>query len=306
MARLDVPHGIQEASFEVGYFDLQIVDELFDPLPFLLLALISGTGRLEYRDALLLDIRFNHPFLHVGQRPDDRLHAVVRQKLRAHGGNGAGIELIQKQGFDEIVEMMTEGDLVAVQPLRHCIEDTTPQPGAKGTPGRFPPPFLHQDLVDGGFFTMEQCSALMEIFTDCPGGKARKTGIDDDTQQLVGDRRTLLKNLQNPQKNHGILAARNADGNPVTVFDEPEITDGLAGQLANSVEGRETHRLFAPKPWKPSMDVGRLGSPAKNIVNRKTEYRPFCLGMERRDRREACRKKAWSQPAECSGLYKPA
>ncbi len=43
--------------------------------------------------------------------------AIVGEQLGAHGGQATDVELIEQQGFNEIIEMMAQGEFVAIEPV---------------------------------------------------------------------------------------------------------------------------------------------------------------------------------------------
>ena len=48
---------------------------------------------------------------HVGERADDDVAAVIRQQLRCHGLQAPAEEQVQKEGLDDVVAVVAEGDL---------------------------------------------------------------------------------------------------------------------------------------------------------------------------------------------------
>src|SRR6185369_10002942 len=81
-------------------------------------------GKLD--DLLLLDIY---------QRSDNSRFAVVGEHGRGHGLEGADKELVQEQGLDKVVQVVSEGELVAAELLCEGVERAALQPGTDGAEG---------------------------------------------------------------------------------------------------------------------------------------------------------------------------
>ena len=71
----------------------------------------------------------------IGQRPNHRVEAVVREQPGGHGLEGAAKKKVEEEGLQDVVTMMTEGDLCCTELVGHAIEDTAPQPRAERAHG---------------------------------------------------------------------------------------------------------------------------------------------------------------------------
>ncbi len=131
MTRVHIAQGVNHAALQVAVFLIQFSEQLFHPLAFLIFLPHHGTATIYKRKFILLSKFYYIGFFHINQRPNHRMPPVVRQQLGTHGCQFTRIELIEKQRFDEIIQMMAESDLITAEPIRHCIEHTTPQTGTE-------------------------------------------------------------------------------------------------------------------------------------------------------------------------------
>src|SRR5690606_2245724 len=105
---------------------LPVPQHLFDRLT---LKILLGTTEIAGNDGELLVRRVlgQVRFPAVGHGTDDNVASVVRQELGWHGLEPAAIEEIEKEGLDDVVLVVAEGDLVCTDLFREAVQGAATQ-----------------------------------------------------------------------------------------------------------------------------------------------------------------------------------
>ena len=93
--------GILRFPFAQHLLDLDSLHVLLRP------AQRAGNQRELTSTRVALDVTLGH----IGEWPDDNVPAVFRSQLRRHGLELAAEKHVQKQSLDDVVAMVTQGDL---------------------------------------------------------------------------------------------------------------------------------------------------------------------------------------------------
>jgi hypothetical protein len=155
---------------------------------------------------------------------------IIRQKLRAHGSKFTNIKLIEQQGLDEIIEVVTESNLVAAEPVGHGIKNTTTKTRTERTIGRTGASFFFDNLCAIRAFHMHLEPTLSQIVLQNVFAIVRKAGIHIHCDQLVINRGTALQLREDMQQSVRIFTTGHGNGNAVAIFNQFEIANSLAGE----------------------------------------------------------------------------
>lgn len=225
---MNIAQGTDHAFFKMTVFLRKIPDERLHPLPFLIADAADRAGAADDREILFAAEADDIPLFDENEGTDHGMPSIVGLQFRTHRLEASNVKLIEQKGLDKIVEMMPEGDLVATELVGQGVKDATAQAGAERTVGCSGPAFFLDDLV-----TVGRLHAMLEaMFVQMPFNhllaKAGEARIDIHRHQLVADGSPAAQRIENMQQGVGVLAAGDADGDPVAVLDQTEITDRLA------------------------------------------------------------------------------
>ncbi len=104
-------------------------------MPLLIFTPGNRAGAADDRVVCHVTVGNNIRLFNIDQRPNDRLLTVIRKELGAHCRQGAGIKLVQQQGFDKVIQMMSQGNLVTIQLGCLSVKNTATQAGTESTIG---------------------------------------------------------------------------------------------------------------------------------------------------------------------------
>ena len=144
-------------------------------------------------------------------------------KLWHHGLDLGTIEHSHKDGLDDIIKMMAESNLVTAQFFCMGIKVATAHSRTE----------IAGVSVDPGYHIKDICFENGERDPENPGIVLDDlpvvgviTGVHHQENQLKGNRAVFLDLLHELGQKHGILAAGDTDGDPVTILNELIIPDG--------------------------------------------------------------------------------
>ncbi len=149
----------------------------------------------------------------------DQLHAfkVRAVKLGHHGLNLPAVQHPHKNGFDHVIEVVSESNLIAAELLCLAVKVAAAHPGTE-VAGRF------FNLIDGiknvRFEDCDRNSEHFGVFFDYHTVDIAVTRIHHQKGELEGIFIVALELLEKLGHQHGILAAGNADSDVVTLLEQ--------------------------------------------------------------------------------------
>ena len=158
--------------------------------------------------------------------------SVVAHQLRRHAFHFSTVEHIQKKRLKNIIAVVTKGDFSRAQFGGGAVENTATQARAQGAGGfPFRDFILHNPV--GIFF--DDLILNADAFQILRQNMFRETWlllIEVHRHQAEANGRALLQIAQNFQHGIAVFAAREANHNPVAVFNHIEIGNGFADVTA--------------------------------------------------------------------------
>src|SRR3990172_8027709 len=224
----------KQARLDPRLLTLKLRKEPLDlpPLPVRVAARRAGTaGDRKTRQRRVAD---DIVLRHVHERPDHDISSVISPEQGGHRLDLAVIELIEQQRLDEVVAVMTKGDLRAAQFRCPRVKYTAPDPRAEGTGGIARPELFQYHLMDRGADDMMLKPLLPEIGSDPVNSEPGEPRMHGHCCKGKTHRRPLSEALQNMQQGPAVLAARKGDQDAIAVLDEPEVSDGAADKPPNT------------------------------------------------------------------------
>ena len=194
--------------------------------------------------------------------------AVVGDHLGGHALQARVEEHVHQQGFQDVVAVVTQGNLGAAQFLGHAVQNATAQARAQAAGGLA----LGDDLLDHAvgvlLFDAEGHAHLGEVLGQHMLGEPRLLLVKVDRHQFEVDGRPALQVHQDVEHGVAVLATRHAHHDLVTLFDHVEVGDGLTHLAVQALaelvhlEGMALGRLelfFTRGVWLGSLvqDLGR-------------------------------------------------
>jgi hypothetical protein len=135
MAGLKIAHGLQQATANMRNIDREVGHKALHALAVDIKLAGRRTSARKNGKLGLAGKKHDLPFFNPDQGTDDRMTAVVCQHLRTHCRKPPDKKLVEQQGFNGIVEVMPQGNLVAAEAIRYGIEVPPAQAGTKRTVG---------------------------------------------------------------------------------------------------------------------------------------------------------------------------
>ena len=166
-------------------------------------------------DVLLVDAVERADELHPGE--------VRAVQLGQHGLHLRAVEHAHDRGFDNVVEMMTEGDLVAAERLRLAVQIAAAHTGAQVAGVLFA---VVRDGKDVGFENRDRNVQQRGVALDLVAVDFVVAGVHDKENDLERDLAVPLEQLHQLRHQHGVLAARNADRDFIARLNELIPADG--------------------------------------------------------------------------------
>ena len=148
----------------------------------------------------------------------DQGHALeVRAvQLRQHGLKLGAVEHTDERRLDHVVEMVPQSDLVAAELLRAAIQIAPAHTGAEIAGG------LAGAVRNFKYVALEDRDGDVQkrrVAFDFPAVELIVAGVHHEKHELKGKVAVLLQLLHELCQQHGVLAAGDAHGNPVTGLD---------------------------------------------------------------------------------------
>src|SRR5881396_430450 len=227
MRRSDIAEGSQHGIAQGWDFMLQLFYQALNPLS---LQVLLRAAQVARDDGIPLKIRECRDvrFPAVCQRTNHRVTAVVAAQNRRHRLQGPRKEEVQQKSLENIVRVMSQGDLGALFLNGRFVQDAPAQPGTQGTRGF---PFLYMrgdDRIRVFLNDPEGHSQGPEVFRQDVLGKAGLFLIQVYRQKLETNRRAALQIQQKGEQRVAVLPAAQADHHTVSVLDHTEVADGPA------------------------------------------------------------------------------
>ena len=160
----------------------------------------------------------------------DQLHSlkVIAVQLGQHGLKLGTVKHPHHRRLDHIVEMMSQGDLIAAQLLRLAVKGSPAHSGTE-IAGRFFGAVGHLENIrfkdrDGNV----KQSGVVFNFLSVDGVIAR---VHYQKHQVKGDVTVAVKLLHQLGHQHGILAAGDTHSNFVSGLDQPVLFNGMSKRI---------------------------------------------------------------------------
>ena len=166
-------------------------------------------------DVLLVDAVERADELHPGE--------VRAVQLGQHGLHLRAVEHAHDRGFDNVVEMMTEGDLVAAERLRLAVQIAAAHTGAQVARVLLA---VVRDGKDVGFENRDRNVQQRGVALDFAAVDFVVAGVHDEENDLERDLAVPLEQLHQLRHQHGVLAARNTDRDFIARLNELIPADG--------------------------------------------------------------------------------
>src|SRR5438034_5649059 len=227
MRRSDIAEGAEHRIAQAWDFMLQLFYETRYPLP---LQVLLRAAQVARDDGIPLKIRECRDvrFPAVCQRTNHRVTVVVAAQNRRHRLQGPRKEEVQQKSLENIVRVMSQGDLGALCLNGRFVQDAPAQPGTQGTRGF---PFLYMrgdDRIRVFLNDPEGHSQGPEIFRQDVLGKAGLFLVQVYGQKVETNRRAALQIQQQGEQRVAVLPPAQADHHTVSVFDHTEVANGSA------------------------------------------------------------------------------
>ena len=228
-------HGVdaaEDAVFNVGVVALEAAEQDLDLLPLGAAATVVAHGAVLGKAAGALD-EFQVIVALPGQNiffPDavhraDQGHAGKAGAVE-HGGHGLQLGTVEHAHdgrLDHVIEVVAQRDFIAAQLLGLAVEVAAAHPGAE-IAGVFVGVVGHREDValEDGHRDVEQLGVGLDLLAV----DLVVAGVHYQENQLKGDIAVLLQLLHQLGHQHGVLAARDADGDLIICLDELIALDG--------------------------------------------------------------------------------
>ena len=143
---------------------LQPVDQLLDPLTLevrLRAAEVTGNDGIAPERGKAGDIDLTT----IGQRPDNGVASIVTSQNGRHGSQHTPIEQVQKQRLQNIIGVVTQGNLIALHLDGGIVKDASTQPRTERAGG----PALRNMRLNDGKGVLGQNAVLLSQASQIPG-----------------------------------------------------------------------------------------------------------------------------------------
>ena len=161
----------------------------------------------------------------VGERPDDDVATVVGQELRRHRLQPSAEEQVEEQRLDDVIAMVTEGDLGDAVLGGEAVERPTTQPRAQSAER---PSLGHDALHDAVGVLLDDVKRYArrgEVLRQHLLGEAGLFLIEIDGQQLEAHGGAPPERDEHVEQRVGILAPRHTHHHAIAVRDHAVVGD---------------------------------------------------------------------------------
>ena len=122
-------HSFEYVFLDSSVISIQFLDKILYILP--LGSIGSWTGVWKKRKLGFPGKPFQESLFYIGQRPDEVELSLEVSLVRNHGADFSREEDVEKEGFDYVVFIVGQGDLVAAVVPGHFKKDPPAQPRAE-------------------------------------------------------------------------------------------------------------------------------------------------------------------------------
>ena len=228
----DGVQAVEDALFDVRVFALEALDERLDFLAFAAATAVVADGAAFGKAAGALDklqpvviFPVDNVLLVDAIHGADEFHAAEIQavELGHHALQLRAVEHRHDGGLDDVGEVVAQRNLVAAQVLCLVVEVAAAHLGANVAGGTFGV-VCHVENVrlengDGNFQELRVAFDFLAV-------DFVVTGVHHQVFHVEFHVAVAVKHLDELRHEHGILAARDADGDFVAFFDELVVLDG--------------------------------------------------------------------------------
>jgi hypothetical protein len=149
-----------------------------------------------------------------------------------HGADLGTVNNIKKKGFDDIVLVMAQGDLVAFETMSKMEEAFSPFPGTEET-GVFPILCTVRFSPDIGELDVVRESFCFEKIPQDLGPPGAKAEVNVSRHEFVMDGDTSASFMEKVEQCQAILSAGNPHQNAVSLLDQTITVDRFSHQTSN-------------------------------------------------------------------------
>ena len=163
----------------------------------------------------------------IGQRADHDMAAVGADQLGRHALQAPAEEHVHQQRDDDVVTVVAERDLGGAQLARHAVQDAAPQPRAQAAHRLS---LGHEALDDAvGILVLdpERHAQAAQVRGQHLGREARLLLVEVDGDEVEAHRRARAQRQQDVEQRVAVLAAGQADHDPVALLDHRVVGDRL-------------------------------------------------------------------------------
>jgi len=222
-----VAHGAQHVVGAAGVLALPLPHHRSD-LHTLQVVLAAAQRARDDRELPMSRPAFQVGLSHIGQRADYDVAPVVAGQLGRHALQAAAEEHVHQQRHHHVVAVVAECDLGGTEFRSHPIEDAAAQARAKAAHRLALGHQLLDDRVGVLVLDVEGHAARAQVLRQHVFGEAGLLLVEVDGNQLEVHRRALAHRDQQVEQRMAVLAAGQADHDPVAGFDHVEVGNRAA------------------------------------------------------------------------------
>jgi len=185
----------EHAPLDSGSFAIQFSKQVFNSGPLQVLISTGRAGAASDGESGFSGIAEYLILGNVHEGPDHHIPAIISAKKRCHGFDLPVVEQIQKECFDEIITVVTEGYFGTSHFPRLGVEHAALKSGTERAGGIIRSQFVEHETMDRGRDYAVLDVLLPEVVFDQSGLKPRKARMDSDSDKRKGHRSSLLQAL---------------------------------------------------------------------------------------------------------------
>ena len=220
---------VEDALLEVREARLELGDQRFGARALGVGSVLAAV--LEGGDAEAVQLVPDLEFAEIDHGADQPHLGAVVPEFGLEAAEASVAQQIHQAGFDDVVEIVPERQLVAAGLLGGGVEDAAAQVGAEAA-GRFFPLDVEDVFDRVGDHVQRHFQRVAEILqrrgVPCAVGH-----VDAESLQVVFDRAVGLDEFEDVEQQQAVLAAGNADGDAVAGRDHVVPVNGSSRQPAD-------------------------------------------------------------------------
>jgi hypothetical protein len=223
----DVLERRQDAGADVRDPLLEVGDERLDlgpPRPVLIAAQVAGDDREPLASGEDREVGLGAG----AEGADHRVPPVVAAEDRGHRLELAGEEQVEEERLDDVLPVMSQGDLGATELLGRAVEDPPAEPGAEAAVGLVRRDLLGHDRVGVLGQHVELSPASLEPAPERLAVVAGLLLVEVDRDEREFDRGVAAQLVEEDEEGAGVLASRDGDQDPLAGLDHAELDHDLA------------------------------------------------------------------------------